>query len=58
MAKNSLDFGIFWVGKTLIGKSWKTHPEIGVRGVTQTDFWKTHPDKNCNLYKTKRITLK
>ena len=29
---------------TLVGKSWKTHPEISVFwSVTQTDFWKTHP---------------
>ena len=40
------------ISLTLIGKSWKTHPEffseISVfRGVTQTDFWKTHPSIFC-----------
>ena len=35
---------------TLIGKFWKTHPEMSFaeisvgRVVSQTDFWKTHPN--------------
>ena len=58
MPRNSFNIifrlnALFWmsfpeIGKlTLIGKSWKTHPQFYPKfqfsGAGQTDFWKTHP---------------